>query len=87
MEANNENYEFRVYPDEKSPKLFKSPLLEVLTKTKLWIISVLYSAVAGVWLWIYMHYFQKEWIMIFFISFLQNYIKLRLLQVSITMMI
>jgi sterol desaturase/sphingolipid hydroxylase (fatty acid hydroxylase superfamily) len=70
--SSNENYEFRVYPDEKSPKLFKSPLLEVLTKTKLWIIIVLYSVVAAVWLWVYMYYFQGtiiKLISLFFLGF------------------
>ncbi len=59
MESTTEsNYEFRVYPDEKSPKLFKSPLLEVLTKTKLWIIISLYSTVGVGWLLLYVYVFH-----------------------------
>lgn len=48
MKATNieKEYQFRVYPNEKSPRIFKYPILEVLTKTRLWIIAVLYSLVA-----------------------------------------
>lgn len=51
-------YLFRVYPNEKSPKLFKNPLLEVLTKTKLWIIIVLYTLVSVGLLFTYGWYFH-----------------------------
>ena len=51
-------YVFRVYPEDKSPKLFKSPLLEVLTKTRLWVIAILYSIVAALLLWLYVYKFQ-----------------------------
>ncbi len=54
METNSNNhYEFKVYPNTKSPKLFKNPILEVLTKTKLWIIVTTYSLVSAIWIAIY----------------------------------
>lgn len=59
MESTTEkSYAFRVYPDEKSPKLFKSSYLEVLTKTKLWIIVSLYSTAAASWMFLYVYYFK-----------------------------
>lgn len=73
MESTSEkSYEFRVYPDEKSPKLFKSPLLEVLTKTKLWVIISLYSAFGIFWLWLYVNVFHGtilNMIGLFFLGF------------------
>lgn len=73
MESTSEkSYEFRVYPDEKSPKLFKSPLLEVLTKTKLWVIISLYSVVGIFWLWLYVNVFHGtilNMIGLFFLGF------------------
>lgn len=51
-------YEFRVYPNEKSPKLFKNPILEVLTKTKLWIITSLYTLVAAIWIAMYVGWYH-----------------------------
>lgn len=54
METNgHKHYEFRVYPNDKSPKLFKNPILEVLTKTKLWIIATIYSIFAITWITLY----------------------------------
>lgn len=74
MDSTKENnYEFRVYPDEKSPKLFKSPLLEVLTKTKLWIIVTLYSLVAAACLFSYIYFFKGtifSMLILFFSGFL-----------------
>lgn len=52
------NYEFRVFPNEKSPRLFKSPILEVLTKTKLWIIVSLYTMVASLWIAMYLGWYN-----------------------------
>lgn len=59
MDSNaNNRYEFRVYPDAKSPKLFKHPILEILTKTKLWIIAVLYTIVASFFLGVYLLFYH-----------------------------
>lgn len=52
--TSKDHYEFRVYPNDKSPKIFKSPILEILTKTKLWIIVSLYSIVSAIWIGIYL---------------------------------
>ncbi len=55
METNSNNhYEFKVYPNAKSPKLFRNPILEVLTKTKLWIIVTTYTLVSAIWIAIYL---------------------------------
>jgi len=51
-------YEFRVFPNEKSPRLFKSPILEVLTKTKLWIIVTLYTLFAATWIAMYIGWYH-----------------------------
>jgi sterol desaturase/sphingolipid hydroxylase (fatty acid hydroxylase superfamily) len=51
-------YQFRVYPNEQSPKLFKHPLLELLTKTRLWIIWIVYSSVNLVLLGVFINYFK-----------------------------
>ncbi len=53
-----EDYEFRVYPNAKSPKIFKYPILEVLTKTRLWIIAVLYSIVALCLLYVFVSHYS-----------------------------
>mgnify|MGYP001183756066 CR=1 FL=1 len=37
--------EFRVYPNEKSPKLFKSKLVEALTKSNIYVINSMYILV------------------------------------------
>lgn len=51
-------YEFRVYPNDKSPKLFKSPILEVLTKTKLWIVITIYTIVSTFWISLFLIYYN-----------------------------
>lgn len=61
METVNQHndYQFRVYPNEQSPKLFKHPLLELLTKTRLWIIWLVYSILSVILMGIFISYFNR----------------------------
>jgi hypothetical protein len=60
METLNQlkDYQFRVYPNEQSPKLFKHPLLELLTKTRLWVIWIVYAFVTVVLIGVFINYFK-----------------------------
>ncbi len=58
MSSEKSGYQFRVYPNQQSPKLFKQPFLEVLTKTRLWIIAVLYGSIAVGLSLTYLYVFQ-----------------------------
>lgn len=63
MESNFEEkkrMEFRVYPNAKSPRLFRNKFLELLTKTRLWVISALYLAISTGLIVIYLRYLDGE---------------------------
>lgn len=48
--------EFKVYPDAKSPHLFRNKFLELLTKTRLSVIAVLYLIVSAGLISVYLYY-------------------------------
>lgn len=61
-----------VFPNDDSPKLFSNKFLEYLTKTHPAVIFVMYSILAGVFMWYYYNNVSADWINIlvfFFIGF------------------
>ncbi len=58
-------YNVRIYPNSKSPRIFKNRFLELLTKTHPLVITLLYISLGIVMLWWYMHVHPKTSVSLF----------------------